>query len=165
MSTPVPDEPTTGPTTDPTAAATTEARIRLENAALVRRGTIPVVAIGLLLVLVWSLIDGWDGFLGALVGLLMVGVFYGSDIYLMRKTRDLVPMAVFAVMAMAFTLKLTVLAVFLVALKDTTAFSVPAFATTVIVLTSVGLLVAVWLSARTTTLIEPAAGDEADGPS
>ena len=111
--------------------------------------------IGLALVVGWSLADGLDGFLGALVGLVMVGVFYGSDIYLMRKTVDLVPVAVFAVMAMAFTLKLTLLAIFLVVLKDTTAFSVPAFATTVIVLTSVGLFVAVWLSARTTTVLEP----------
>ena len=146
--------------TEPRDDTSTESRIRLENAALVRRGSIPVVVIGLLLVLVWSIVDGVDGFLGALVGLLMVGVFYGSDIYLMRKTADLVPVAVFAVMAMAFTLKLTLLAIFLVVLKDTTAFSVPAFAVTVIVLTSVGLLVAVWLSARTTTVVEPAADED-----
>ena len=144
-------------------AAGTEERIRLENAALVRRGTIPVIVIGLVLLALWTVVDGLDGFVGALVGLVLVGLFYGSDIVLMRRTANLVPVAVFAVMAMAFTVKLTLLAIFLVVLKDTELFSVPAFAVTVIVLTSVGLLVAVWLSARTTTLIEPAAGEPGDG--
>jgi hypothetical protein len=143
------------------AAGGSVAEIRAANAALVRTGIVPIVVVGLASLAVWAAIDGWSGFAGALVALLLVGAFYGSDIALMRWTARMHPVSVFGVMALTYLFKLTVLAVFLVALRGTDAFSLPAFATTVIVEVSVALLVAVWLSARTTVVIDP----EDTGPS
>jgi ATP synthase protein I len=140
-------------------------QVRARNSVVVRKGLLAVLAGGVVAVLLAGLFAGRDGVLGALVGLALVLVFYGSDVVLMRWTAPMDPVYVFGIVVMAYMLKLTLLVFFLVGLRGTDAFSVNAFAATVVGETLVGIVVAMWLSARTTTFVEPRSDEpDDDGP-
>lgn len=143
--------------TVPPMNATFADRVRERNAAVVRRGLLVVLVGGLVALALGALLGGTHGLLGAAVGLALVLVFYGADVVLMRWTAPMDPVYVFGIMVMAYTLKLTLLVFFLVGLRGTEAFSVAAFAATVVGETLLGIVVAMWVSARSTTYVEPAA--------
>lgn len=124
------------------------AEVEAANQRLVRRSVQVLAASAVLAVVTATLVDGLDGFLGATIGALLVSAFYGVDLALLRFTRDWPPMSVLAMVAMVFTLKITLLAVFLVALRGTDVFSAAAFGGTVILLTSVALGGAMVIVAR-----------------
>jgi len=131
-------------------------RLREHNAGLVRRA---LLLLGMATVVViggsW-VAGGVDGLLGALIGTAMVGAFFGVDVVVMRRTSELPPLTVMAIVVMEYTFKITLLAVFLAALRGTTAFSETTFAVAVIALTSVVLIVAVVLVGRWKRLyVEP----------
>jgi len=131
-------------------------RLREHNAGLVRRA---LLLLGLVAVVViggsWLAV-GVDGLLGALIGTAMVAAFFGIDVVVMRRTSELPALTVMAIVVMEYTFKITLLAVFLAALRGTSAFSGTTFAVAVIALTSVVLVVAVVLVGRWKRLyVEP----------
>jgi ATP synthase protein I len=138
------------------------AEVRAHNAALVRRGLLVVLAGGAVALVVSGLVAGVDGLLGAGAALLLVVLFFGSDVLLMRWTAPMDPVFVMGIVVMAYMLKLTLLALLLVALRGSDVFSLPAFAATVVAETLLGIVVAMWLSARTKTFVDPDLG--AAGP-
>jgi ATP synthase protein I len=127
------------------------------NRRLVRRSLVALVASAVVAVVVATALAGLDGFVGAAVGSALVVAFYGVDLVMLRSTREWPPMSVLAVVAMVFTLKITLLAVFLVALRGTEAFSSAAFGGTVILLTTVALGGAlVVVARRKVPVVDPA---------
>jgi hypothetical protein len=107
-------------------------------------------------VVVATALDGWQGFLGSAVGSALVLAFFGVDVLVLRWTRAMPPLSVLAVVAMVWTLKITLLAVFLVTLRGTDAFGAVGFAIAVIVLTCVALGCALLLvTKRQVLLVDP----------
>lgn len=132
------------------------ATLREHNAGLVRRGLILLAVVALVVILGSWVAGGVDGLVGALIGTAMVAVFFGIDVVVMRRTSDLPALTVMAIVVMEYTFKITLLAVFLAALRGTSAFSGTTFAVAVIALTSVVLVLAVVLVARWKRLyVEP----------
>jgi ATP synthase protein I len=128
------------------------------NARLVRRCVIAMLVGAVAVLAIGAALGGQDGFVGALVGTAIVLVFFGIDLVVLRSTWRLEPTSVLAVVVMVYTLKVTLLAVFLVALRGTTLFDATTFAVAVIGLTSVALACALALVAKRRTLIvDPAA--------
>jgi ATP synthase protein I len=126
------------------------------NAALLRRCVLALIVVGILCLVVAAVAQGWFGFWGAAIGVVMVLVFFGVDVIVLRATRYTPPVQVLAVVAMVYMLKITLLAIFLVTLRGTDAFSVRAFGATVMLLTLVALAVAVVLVAkRQVLLVDP----------
>ncbi len=126
------------------------------NAALLRRCFVALALAGVVCLVVAAVAQGAFGFWGALIGVAMVLVFFGVDVVVLRATRYTPPIQVLAVVAMVYMLKITLLAVFLVTLRGTDAFSVRAFGATVVLLTLVALGAAVVLVAkRQVLLVDP----------
>jgi ATP synthase protein I len=133
------------------------AQVRAHNAALVRRGLLVVLAGGVVALVLSGVLAGADGLLGAAAALVLVVLFFGSDVLLMRWTAPMDPVIVMGIVVMTYLLKLTLLAILLVSLRGSDVFSLPAFAATVVAETLIGIVVAMWLSARTRTFIDPGA--------
>jgi ATP synthase protein I len=126
------------------------------NAALLRRCAIALVVAGVICLVVAALAQGAFGFWGALIGVVMVLAFFGVDVIVLRATKYTPPVQVLAVVAMVYMIKITLLAIFLVTLRGTEAFSVKAFGATVMLLTLVALAAAVILVAkRQVLLVDP----------
>jgi ATP synthase protein I len=126
------------------------------NAVLLRRCALALGVVGLLCLVVAAVAQGWFGFWGAAIGVAMVLVFFGVDVVVLRATRYTPPVQVLPVVAMVYMLKITLLAIFLVTLRGTDAFSVDAFGATVMLLTLVALAAAVVLVAkRQVLLVDP----------
>jgi ATP synthase protein I len=147
--------------TDPNVAPSPiMAEAAARNAALLRRCAAALVLVGVVCLVLAAFAQGWFGFWGAAIGVVMVLVFFGVDVIVLRATRYTPPVQVLAVVAMVYIFKITLLAIFLVTLRGTDAFSVRAFGATVMLLTLVALAVAVVLVAkRQVLLVDP---DEAE---
>lgn len=131
------------------------------NRRLVRRSVLALVVAGSGCLVVGGVSQGASGLVGALIGVVLVVAFFGIDLVVLRATRYTPPIQVLAVVAMVYLFKITMLAVFLVALRGTEAFSIEAFGASVIVLTFVALVAATVLVARRQVpLIEPAPGPD-----
>lgn len=132
------------------------ARLRAHNAGLVRRALRLLALVAVVLIVGSWVAGGVDGLLGALIGTAMVTAFFGADVVVMRRAGHLPTLTVMAIVVMEYIFKLTLLAVFLAALRGTSAFSETTFAVSVIALTSVVLVAAAALVGRWKQLyVEP----------
>jgi ATP synthase protein I len=144
-----------------------ESAMTARSRQLARRSLGVLLASALVALALGAVIGGAAGLLGATIGAALVIVFFGVDLLLLQATRRTPPLQVLAVVAMVYTLKITLLAVFLVALRGTTAFSASAFAVAVIGLTTVALGCAVVLVAKRPAPVvtpEPGPGVQPPGP-
>ena len=143
-----------------------EAAMAARSRQLARRSLAVLVAAAVVALVAGAVVGGAAGLLGAAIGAVLVIVFFGVDLALLQATRRTPPLQVLAVVAMVYTLKITLLAVFLVALRGTTAFSAGGFAIAVIGLTSVALASAVMVVAKRPAPVvtpEPEAGPRGSG--
>ncbi|MDH4159272.1 MAG: hypothetical protein OEV62_03375 [Actinomycetota bacterium] len=126
------------------------------------------VGAGALSVLVLGLAGNAADLLGALLGLAIVAVFYGTDLLVLWVSRRLVPAATMGLFLGEYLVKVLAIAALLWALRDSSAVDLQATATTVVVTT------VTWVAALTTAalrtrsfVLDPAAGpaktDTGDG--
>lgn len=115
---------------------------------LLRRAAGPTVAALVVCWVVGVVVSGWPGLLGAAVGTVVVGVFFGIDLLVMRLTVRLDPVVTFGVVMTEYLAKVIGLALFLAAFRDTTAFDTRVMAATLAVGTVVFLASATVAFAR-----------------
>lgn len=106
---------------------------------VLRGAALPTAVVAGPLLIGSGVLGGVGGLAGALAGTVLVTGFFGVGFLVDRRTRRLAPSAVMGVAMMTYLVKVTLLAVVLVALKGTTAFNTTAFAVVVITLTVVWL--------------------------
>ena len=106
--------------------------------AMLRGALIPTLVAAAIGVGVGAL-AGWPGVLGALVGAGLVIVFFTIGLLVMRRTARLRPDAVMGVVMITYVVKVAVLAVLLVLLKDVSWMSSRHFALTALLCTVVWL--------------------------
>jgi hypothetical protein len=129
---------------------------------LLRRAAPWVVAAAASCVVVIAIVGGVEAGIGALVGALVVAVFYGTDLVVLRLVRGTPPpLAVLAFLSEYFV-KVLLLAAALWALGDTETVDLQAAAITVVVTTVVVLVAVTVASLRTTSFILDPVPGQAD---
>jgi len=132
---------------------------------LMRRSAPWALGAGVLSVLVLWSAGGRADLLGALLGLAIVLVFYGTDLIALWASNRLVPAATMGLFLGEYLVKVLAIAALLWALRDSTAVDLEATAMTVVVTT------VTWVAALTTAalrtrsfVLDPAADPGAAGP-
>jgi hypothetical protein len=105
---------------------------------MIKSALIPTSIIGVLALLIFSLISGMEGFLGALLAQFVVVIFFLVHLLVSKLSRNLDPMATMALALLSYVTKLTAIGTFLILLTkltprdaiDRTSFGVAAIAAT-----------------------------------
>ena len=105
---------------------------------MIKSALIPTSIIGALALLIFSLISGMEGFLGALLAQFVVVIFFLVHLLVSKLSRNLDPMATMALALLSYVTKLTAIGTFLILLSkftprdaiDRTSFGVAAIAAT-----------------------------------
>lgn len=105
---------------------------------MIKSALIPTSIIGVLALLIFSLISGMEGFLGALIAQFVVVIFFLVHLLVSKLSRNLDPMATMALALLSYVTKLTAIGTFLILLTkltprdaiDRTSFGVAAIAAT-----------------------------------
>jgi len=128
---------------------------------LFRKAAGPAVVAGVGCVVVAAVWAGAGGALGALVGAVVVLVFYGSDLVVLRIAERKEPASLMPLMMTEYLIKVVLLAFFFVVIWNTTAFSVRAMASTVAVATVVWVTALAISAARVATFSVDVSADQA----
>jgi hypothetical protein len=105
---------------------------------LIKTALWPALVVGLACTTIFSLLSGWEGFLGALVAQVVVVIFFLVTILVSKLSHSLDPMATMALALFSYITKLTAIGAFLIILSrftprdaiDRTAFGISAVAAT-----------------------------------
>jgi ATP synthase protein I len=131
------------------------------DATLFRRAAVPTSAAGSVVLVAASVAAGFDGGVGAVLGLGVVVAFFGFGLLVSRWTAASPPTTVMGLAMLSYLLKITLLALVLVLFHDTRLFSTGAFAAAVLVCTVVWLGAEVRAFTRVKMLyVDPAEGSE-----
>ena len=127
-----------------------------QDARILRGAAIPTAIAGVLLVIIFSITGGTDGLLGSLFGILIVGAFFSASLVVTSMASRRGPNAMMAAAMLTYLVKIVLLGVLLVTLRDTEAFDFQAFAVTILAGTLVWIGFQVRAFMRTKTLyVEP----------
>ena len=116
-----------------------------QDVAILRGAALPTAATAVVLVVVAGLRAGLPGVLGAVFGVGVVAVFFSVGILAIGAAARVSPLMMLNVALLTYLVKIILLAVLLVAFKDTTAFDTKAFAWSILVSTLV------WIAAEMRT--------------
>jgi ATP synthase protein I len=116
-----------------------------QDVAILRGAALPTAATAVVLVVVAGLLAGLPGVLGAVFGVGVVAVFFSVGILAIGAAARVSPLMMLNVALLTYLVKIILLAVLLVAFKDTTAFDTKAFAWSILVSTLV------WIAAEMRT--------------
>ena len=122
--------------------------MQAQDARLLRQAAVPTAAAGVLAIVLCSVLVGVKGFVGALIGSIIVLLFFGVSIVVVSRVAHKAPMLLMNAALATYVGKLLVLAVFLIAFKHTTFFNFRAFGFTMAGLTLV------WLAAETRAVLK-----------
>jgi ATP synthase protein I len=124
--------------------------------ALLRSPMLAVAMVTGAVAVVASILAGFDGLVGAVLGGVLVVVFFGADHVLRDRTRRTRPEHVMALALAGYAVKVLLLALLLVLLGDTTLFSRGAFAAAILLGATAWLAAEVRAFARARILyVEP----------
>lgn len=107
------------------------------DAAILRGALLPTAVVGLLAVLVAGVVVGAKGALGALLGTLVVVVFFTVSLVVVSRASRVSPYAAMNAAILTYLVKIGVLFGLIVAFQDTTAFDTKTFGLTIIACTLV----------------------------
>ncbi len=127
---------------------------------LFRRAAGPAFVAALGCVVVAAVWSGIDGALGAFLGAVVVLVFYGSDLVVLRIAERREPSSLMPLMMTEYVMKVVLLALLFVVIWNTTAFSVRAMASTVVVATVVWVAALAVSAARVATFSVDVSADQ-----
>lgn len=113
-----------------------------QDASILRGAAVPTALVGVLLVVVFSVVSGMEGFLGALIGVLVVMAFFGLSLLVTSKASRHGPTVLMAAALITYVVKIVLLGVLLVTLRNTDWFSFRAFGLSILV------ALVVWLSGQ-----------------
>jgi ATP synthase protein I len=108
-------------------------QIRSHNAAIVARAVWTLVGLAFLVILICTLVKGRTGFIGSLLGVLLVTVFFGADAVALRLTRRSQPGTIVGIVLLLYVTKLILLLIALKLVKDSVAFDAPSLIAAVII--------------------------------
>ena len=130
---------------------------------IARSAALPTALVTALAVLGWAVARGSTGAIGALLGGLLVITFFGSGALLSSAVRSMPPQSAMAIGLAGYTVKIALLAVFLVVFFDSDAFDGPAFGITALVASMVwlGAQLRAFTNAKIPTLEMPEASSDA----
>lgn len=112
-----------------------------ENAML-KGALLPTVIVGVICIAIFSVVKGLHGFYGALVGQVVVVIFFLVHLLISRLSRNLEPMATMALAMFSYFAKVMVMGAFLLILTKFTSREVidrTAFGLTALILTAAWL--------------------------
>ncbi|HVQ17685.1 MAG TPA: hypothetical protein VMT27_01460 [Actinomycetes bacterium] len=118
---------------------------------LFRRAAVPAALAACGCVVVATVVSGVSGLVGALLGAVIVVLFYVIDLLTLRLAERLAGSTLMPLMMTEYVVKISVLALLLLALWNTTAFDVRAMAVTVAVATVVWTVALGVIAARIAT--------------
>jgi ATP synthase protein I len=111
--------------------------MQANDVRVLKSAAIPTALVGLLAVVVALLVAGGEGALGAVIGTLLVGVFFSISVVAVSYAARISPQMM-AIAAMgSYLVKIVVIMIVLVSFRDTTAWNTQAFAWAVVVCTLV----------------------------
>jgi ATP synthase protein I len=113
-----------------------------QDARILRAAAIPTALVGLVLIVVFGILDGSKGLFGALFGNVVVGAFFSASLIAMGYASRRGPTMLMGAAMATYLVKIVLLGVLLVTLRDTTAFDFQAFGITILV----GMVV--WLTGQ-----------------
>ena len=133
------------------------------DARIARSAALPTALVTVLGVVGWGMARGVTGGTGALLGGLLVIAFFGSGVLLSGAVRSMPPQSAMAIGLAGYTVKIALLALFLVLFFDSQAFDGPAFAITALFASMVwlGAQLRAFTRMRIPTLDIPDAGHDA----
>jgi ATP synthase protein I len=103
----------------------------LANYAQIVRRSAVVTAIAAVVVAALALaLGGSKGLIGALIGVALVALFFGTSVFVVSRAARISPQAMMATAVGTYLVKIVLLLVFLRAFQNTTAFSPKAFGLT-----------------------------------
>ena len=102
------------------------------DAAALRNAAAPLAVVTALVTLVAAVTAGGQGALGAVVGAVLVALFFGVDHVVVHRMREAEPLLTMGVVMALYPLKLIVLTVLMLLLLDVATMSMPAFAVSVV---------------------------------
>lgn len=118
---------------------------------LFKKAAIPTLLSAAGCVLVSAVASGSDGAIGALVGAVVIAVFYGTDLVVLRYAERRPPSSLMSMMMATYVIKVVVLALLFLVIWNTTAFDVKAMAVTVAVATVVWVMSLTLFASRIST--------------
>jgi ATP synthase protein I len=113
-----------------------------QDARILRAAAIPTAIAGIVLLVLFTLLDGGEGFLGALFGVAVVGAFFSASLIVTSYASRRGPTMLMGAAMATYLVKIVLLGVLLVSLRDTTAFDFQAFGISILV----GMVV--WLTGQ-----------------
>ena len=130
---------------------------------MLRGGLVPSLAVGILAIAVFSLVDGALGAAGSVLATVLVVVSTASTMVILRKMAGLDPRVVFMGAMVSYFFKVMLLGVFLVLFRDADWLSPIAFAVTAIVVSLAGTIGEIVAFTRVKTYIydEPSSSSQA----
>jgi ATP synthase protein I len=107
--------------------------MQAQDVPILRGAAIPTVVVGAGLVIVFSVLSGWPGFLGAVLGLAVVVAFFSISWYVISTASAKGPAVMMGAAFGTYLVKVVLLGILLVSFRDTDAFDFQAFAWTILV--------------------------------
>lgn len=132
---------------------------------LFRRAAVPALMAATVCVVVAAVRSGAGGAIGALLGALIVLFFYVADLVTLRFAERRKPESLMPLMMTEYIVKVILLALLLVVVWDTTAFSVRAMAGTVAVATVVWIVALAVSAMRVATFVVDVSAQQPPGDS
>lgn len=127
-----------------------------QDQRILRGAAIPTGIAGVVLMVVFLLASGVDGLVGSLLGIVIVGAFFSASLIVTSRASRHGPNAMMAAAMVTYLIKIVLLGVLLVSLRDTTVFDFHAFAISILVGTVVWLSFQVRMFMKTKMLyVEP----------
>lgn len=107
--------------------------MQAQDTPILRGAAIPTLVIGVVLVVVFSLLSGMPGFLGAGLGLVVVLAFFSISWYVVSTASAKGPAVMMGAALGTYIVKVVLLGILLVSFRETDAFDFQAFAWTILV--------------------------------
>jgi ATP synthase protein I len=107
--------------------------MQAQDIPILRGAAIPTLAVGAGLVALFSVLDGWPGFVGAALGLAVVLAFFSISWYVISTASAKGPAVMMGAAFATYIVKIVLLGLLLISFRETTAFDFQAFAWTILV--------------------------------
>ncbi|PWJ56287.1 ATP synthase protein I [Quadrisphaera granulorum] len=132
--------------------------------AMLLGGSLPAAALAVVAVVVFTILDGGRGAVGAVTAALLVGLTFASSVVVLQRVRHLEPVIVLGIAMVSYMSVVLLLGLFLIVFRDATWLSPVAFAVAACAVSlswTVGQIVA-FTKVRTLLFEEQPAADGAD---
>ena len=107
--------------------------MQAQDTPILRGAAIPTIAVGVALVILFSVLSGLPGFYGSALGLLVVLAFFSISWYVVSTASANGPAIMMGAAFGTYIVKVVLLGILLVSFRETDAFDFQAFAWTILV--------------------------------